>query len=185
METDEALYRCFLGGDEEGLRALMERYGNALTLYICGYIHDVHESEDLMIEAFAYLVAKRPNIWENSFKPYLYKSARHLALRQASRQRLHPHFSLDELSGEPESAELIESVVQTGERDRLLRLCMARLPDDYREALYLIYFEGVRYAEAAEIMGKTEKQITDLAYRGRQSLRRLLEQEGITDANDR
>ena len=54
MVKDEILYRSFLDGDDEGLALLMERYGSSLTLYIDGYLHDIHESEDLMIEAFAY-----------------------------------------------------------------------------------------------------------------------------------
>ena len=62
MNSDEALYRRYLAGDEQGLSELMERYGNALTLYINGYLHDVHEAEDLMIEAFAYLFLKKPTI---------------------------------------------------------------------------------------------------------------------------
>ena len=32
MTTDEALYRRYLGGDEDALGALMERYGTKLTL---------------------------------------------------------------------------------------------------------------------------------------------------------
>ena len=49
-----------------------------------------------------------------------------------------------------------------------------------REVLYLTYFEGLSYAEAAEVMGKSVKQITNMVYRGKQSLRELLEKEGIT-----
>ena len=59
---------------------------------------------------------------------------------------------------------------------------MEQLKADYREALYLTYFEDMSYAQAAEVTGKTVKQITNLVYRGKQSLRRLLEQEGITNA---
>ena len=51
MIPDEELYRRWLSGDEEGLRALMERYGDRLTLYLDGYVRDLHEGEDLMIEA--------------------------------------------------------------------------------------------------------------------------------------
>ena len=36
--TDEELYRQYLDGDDAGLTALMEKYGNALTLYIDGYL---------------------------------------------------------------------------------------------------------------------------------------------------
>ncbi len=49
----------FLRGDEAGLEALMRKYGNPLTLYINGYLHDVHEAEDLMIEVFFLSVHKK------------------------------------------------------------------------------------------------------------------------------
>ena len=52
MSTDEEFYKQYLCGDEAGLEALMKKYGDPLTLYINGYLHDVHEAEDLMIEAF-------------------------------------------------------------------------------------------------------------------------------------
>ena len=54
MAMDEELYRRYLCGDEAGLVALMKKYGNPLTLYINGYLHDVHEAEDLMIEEAAH-----------------------------------------------------------------------------------------------------------------------------------
>ena len=43
MTCDEALYRQYLNGDDAGLEALMEKFGDPLTLYIDGYLHDVHE----------------------------------------------------------------------------------------------------------------------------------------------
>ena len=49
-------------------------------------------------------------------------------------------------------------------------------------SLILTYFEDMSYAQAAEVTGKTVKQITNMVYRGKESLRRLLEREGITDA---
>ena len=55
MISDEELYRQYLSGDETGLVELMKKYGNPLTLYINGYLHDIHEAEDLMIEVFSYL----------------------------------------------------------------------------------------------------------------------------------
>ena len=178
--NDITLYQRFLSGDDSGLQRLMERYGNSLTLYIDGYLHDIHEAEDLMIEAFAYFVAKRPRLRDNGFRAYLYKSARHLALRCLQKKRRKQLFSFDDLEQEPESEVLIETLVQTDERSRMLHLCMEELHPAYREALYLVYFEGMRHAEAAAVMRKTEKQIADLVYRGRASLRKTLEREGIT-----
>ena len=178
--NDITLYQRFLSGDDSGLQRLMERYGNSLMLYIDGYLHDIHEAEDLMIEAFAYFVAKRPRLRDDGFRAYLYKSARHLALRCLQKKRRKQLFSLDDLEQEPESDVLLETLVQTDERNRILWRCMDELAPAYREALYLVYFEGMRHAEAAAVMRKTEKQIADLAYRGRASLRKTLEREGIT-----
>ena len=178
--NDITLYQRFLSGDDSGLQRLMERYGNSLTLYIDGYLHDIHEAEDLMIEAFAYFVAKRPRLRDDGFRAYLYKSARHLALRCMQKKRRKQLFSFDDLEQEPESDVLLETLVQTDERNRILWRCMDELAPAYREALYLVYFEGMRHAEAAAVMRKTEKQIADLVYRGRASLRKTLEREGIT-----
>ena len=180
--TDEVLYRRYLDGDEDALGALMERYGTKLTLYLDGYLCDLHEAEDLMIEAFAYLIAKRPAIRDGGFRAYLYQSARHMALRLLHKKRAGNCFSLDALTEEPEARELVEETVQSAERARLLRTCMAELHEDYREALFLVYFEGLSHAETAAVMGKREKQVADLIYRGKIALRKRLEQEGITDA---
>ena len=180
MTCDEALYRQYLSGDDAGLEALMKKYGDPLTLYLDGYLHDIHEAEELMLDVFAYLFTKKPRIREGGFKAYLYKAARHMALRHRSKRRL--MFSLDALTDEPDAQLLAEEVIGTAERNRILHGCMGEMNPDYREVLYLTYFEGMSYAQAAEVTGKTVKQITNLVYRGKESLRKLLEREGITNA---
>lgn len=178
--NDEELYRRYLDGDESGIDQLMRRYEAPLILYITGYLHDIHEAEDLMIEAFAYLFTKRPAIRDGGLKAYLYKAARNMALRHKRRRKA--VFSLEALEEEPESEVLVEEAVQTVELQRILRACMGQISPDFREALFLVYFQGMRYAEAASLMGKSEKQVADLLYRGKTALRKRLEQEGITDA---
>ena len=72
--------------------------------------------------------------------------------------------------------------MQSAARAQILRTCMAELHEDYREALFLVYFEGLSHAETAAVMGRREKHVADLIYRGKIALRKRLEQEGITDA---
>ena len=78
MACDEILYRQYLDGDDAGLDALMKEYGDPLTMYIDGYLHDVHEAEELMLDVFAYLFTKKPRIRDGGLKTYLYKAARRL-----------------------------------------------------------------------------------------------------------
>ena len=123
---------------------------------------------------------KKPRIRDGGFKAYLYKTARNMALRHKSKRKC--LFRLDELTDESDGQLLVEEVIRTEERNRILHFCMGEMNPDYREVLYLTYFEGMSYAQAAEVTGKTVKQITNMVYRGKESLRRLLEREGITNA---
>ncbi len=182
--TDEVLYRRYLGGDEDALGELMERYGTKLTLYLDGYLRDLHEAEDLMIEAFCLSHRQKAgHPGRRLSRLPLPVGAAH-GFAAAAQKRARNCFSLDALTEEPEARELVEETVQSAARAQILRTCMAELHEDYREALFLVYFEGLSHAETAAVMGKREKQVADLIYRGKNALRKRLEQEGITDAHN-
>ncbi|MEG0963423.1 MAG: sigma-70 family RNA polymerase sigma factor [Lachnospiraceae bacterium] len=182
MVEDEVLYCQFLNGDENALGELIQRHGSNLIFYLNGYTHDIHEAEDLMLEAFARIVARNPHFNVRGFKSYLYKTGRNLALRYLTKKRGQHSFSFEDLNCEPGSAELLEDIFQIKERNRILHLSMQQIQPDYREVLYLFYFGGLSYQEAAAVMHKNEKQIANLVYRGKQALRPILEKEGMTDA---
>ena len=175
---DETLFERLVAGDQECLRPLMERYGDVLTLYVNGYVHDIDAAEDTMIEAFSRMLVKRPRLREGGFKPYLYKTARNLALRYL---RLRARFmSADDLGNEPASGERVEDGILRDERARALYRCLEKVAPDYREALYLVYIEGMSYDEAGAIMRKTRKQVDNLVSRGKKAMRPLLTEEGIS-----
>lgn len=89
MISDEIAYSQYLDGNETAAEILVEKYGDALMLYINGYLKDIHDSEDLMIEAFSLMFAKaRPISGNGSFKAYLFKIGRNLALRHNHKHRL-------------------------------------------------------------------------------------------------
>ncbi|RGD64501.1 hypothetical protein DXA98_09955 [Lachnospiraceae bacterium OF09-6] len=62
MLTDERLYERYFLGEKEAAEQLVKRYGDSLIRYISGYISDYHESEDLMIEAFARCLRKNDRL---------------------------------------------------------------------------------------------------------------------------
>ncbi|MFQ9752187.1 MAG: RNA polymerase sigma factor [Coprococcus sp.] len=89
---------------------------------------------------------------------------------------------LDELDFEPRSTPCRDGYARS-ERDRQLYDALEKLKAEYREALYLVYFEDMSYRNAATVMNKSESQITKLVYRGKQSLKVILDQEGFTYAD--
>lgn len=184
MISDEAAYRRYLCGDQKAADLLVEKYGDALTLYINACIRDMDEAEDLMIEAFARIFAKeRPITGAGAFKAYLYKTARNLALRHIRKHRficLH----IDELRFEPQIDAPVEAELGRSEDRRQLYAALLKLNPEYREALYLVYLEQLSYRNAGAVMGKSETQITNLVHRGKQSLKQILKREGFTLADE-
>ena len=65
------------------------------------------------------------------------------------------------------------------ERKNQCHEALNKLPEDYRTVLHLIYFENMSYEEAGKVMNKSVKQITNLAYRGRNAMKVILEQGGF------
>ena len=184
MISDETTYRRYLDGEQKAADLLVEKYGDPLTLYINGYLKDLQEAEDLMIEAFSQIFAKeRPITGAGAFQAYLFKTARNLALRHRKKHRL-SFLRFEELEFEPPSDVLAETELYRNERSRQLYDALEKLKAEYREALYLVYFEEMSYRNAATVMNKSEGQITKLVYRGKQSLKAILEQEGFTYADE-
>ena len=179
MKTDETLYELYWQGEEKAADELVLRHGDILTLYINGYLKDMHEAEDLMIETFALMFARRrPVSGEGCFRAYLYRTARNLAGKTKKKHRI-LHIGLETLPFEIPSGEHPEAGLFNSERNSQLYMALEKLKKEYQEALYLVYFEDMSYREAGKVLGKSESQVTNLVHRGKKSLREILGKEGF------
>lgn len=184
VPEDGKLYQSFLDGDTTAYDQLMIRHGDSLTLYLYGYMHDWQDAEDLMIEAFARIMVKKPRIQDGSFKAYLFKTARNLASRFHSRKTRMMQISFDDIENDLTGHELVEERIISDEQKRALGACLERIDPLEKEALWLVYIERMSYAEAAEVMKVNTKKIDHLLSRGKQSMKKELMKEGITNAID-
>lgn len=178
MNTD-MLYEEYLAGNSQSLEKLMELYGDKLTLYINGYVDNLHDAEDLLIDVFAYLVDRRPNISKN-FNSYIYKAARNYALMFLRKRKRHIILSEKEIDFCIEHT--FEDIIHIKERNERLYQCMDKLNRAQKEAMYLVYIENMSYKEAASVLKKTVKQIDKLLQLGKKNIKSLLEKEGIKNA---
>ena len=184
MYTDDELYRRFRGGDTSAYDELMVRLGDSLVLYLNGYLHNWHDSEDLMIEAFARIMVKRPLIGDGKFRSYLYRTARNLASRFHARSTRADVFSLDGMEGQLPDQKEIEEKLQKEETRKILHLCMQGIDPQIREALWLVYVEEMSYAQAGMVMGINPKKVDHLLDKGKKKLRTELEKEGVSHAHE-
>ena len=180
-ETDEELYDRFLSTrDENVFRILVERHKVSLLLFLNGFVHNLDDAEELMIDTFAETVAG-PTFFSgrSSFKTWLFSIGKHQALMFLRKNKKH---LLDQEIGEEVSDPADSPEVQAieDERYRQLYLALSKLNHDYRQILLLLYFEQMSHEEAAKVMGKSKKQTYHLAERGRAALKENLERMGFS-----
>ena len=181
MDNGASSYRRYLDGDDSAIAEIVAAYKDGLILYLNGYVENIHTAEELTEDTFFRLVAKKP--WFSgrcSFKTWLYTIGRNVAMDHLRRRRRENEIPLEDLENIlSEEADLERSYLRD-EQQQLLHRVMGTLNPDYRQALHLVYFEGFSNREAAVILRKGERQIRNLLYRARQSLKTELEKEGFT-----
>lgn len=178
QESDEIIYHRFLRqGSEDDLRLLLERHRESLTLFLNGIVHDLEDAEEIMLDAFAVAASGTSRFsGKSSFRTWLFAIGRKLALSHLRRHRPAPEPLKDQVD---ETALAPELDLIREERNRHLYLAMSRLHEEYRQVLYLLFFEEMSHEEAARVMKKSVKQIYNLAFRGKQALKESLERMGF------
>ena len=176
MDNGASSYRRFLNGEESAFDEIMAEYFRPLVFFIDRYVHDVHTAEDIAIDAFSDLIVHRRRYnFKVSLKTYLFMLGRSRALDHLRHRKVLTMVELQE--GLPDEKELEETVL-ADERKRAVNDALARLPEDMRVAVHLVYFEDMTYDEAARVMRKSRKQVDNLLYRAKKELRIMLGKDG-------
>ncbi len=184
-ETDEVLYEKYLDVDDQGAFAtLYDRHQKSLTVFLYTVVGSMEDAEELMLDTFAVAASGTTRFGGKhgaAFKTWLYGIAKNKA-RMYMRKQKPSHVPLnDEIIS---SGFTPENKVMEDERHEKLYHALASIPDDYREALYLTYFEQMKPEDISSVMRKTKKQIYNLIARGKQALKAALKVEGIHELYD-
>ena len=182
MAIDENVYRRFLAGDEKGFDEILNAYYENLLFFIRRYIPSIDEAEDIAEDCFVELLV-HPHRYRFStgLKTYLFAIAHHKAVDCVRRAAAHPTLPLDALNlsaSVSEDYRAFEQQMLRDERRRAVNRAVEELPEAMRTVIHLLYFEEMSYEAAGKVMGKSRKQIENLAYRARGMLRDRLTKEG-------
>jgi len=179
MDNGAEYYRCFLNGDKEALNKLIHEYWDGLALYLSSLFDNFSEAEEMAEETFLKLYTDKPAFsGKSSFKTWLYSVGRNTALYHI-RKRKNRHETFIENDYDISDREDIEnSHIKAEDKIQLLR-AMEKLNPDYRQVLYLVYFEDFTNTETAKIMDKSERQVRNLLYRSKLTLKEILLREGF------
>ena len=171
-------YLAYLTGDDSALAQIICLYKDGLILYLNGYVKDITVAEELTEETFVKLVIKRPKFSGNaSFKTWLYTVGRNVALDYLRRSKRNDVPLEDCPKAFDEEQDLERTYIQQEDRI-LIHRAMKKLKQEYRQVLWLLYFEEFTHKEAACILQKTTHNVETIAYRARKALKSKLLEEG-------
>ncbi len=180
MENGASSYRRFLDGDESGIVEIIKDYKDGLTLYLNSFVRNIHIAEDLTEESFVKLVVKKPKfLKKSSFKTWLYAIGRNLSLDYLRKNSKAVSVSTDDLANILHDEESLEEQYLKEEEKILLHKALGKIKAEYSQVLYLSYFEDFTNTEIAKVMKKSNRQIENLIYRAKLSLKTELDKEGL------
>lgn len=182
MDNGANYYRRYLDGEDDGLVELVTEYKDGLMLYLNSYVRNIHLAEELTEETFFRLISRKPKFsGKSTFQSWLYGIGRNIALDHVRRSARHKHTSFDQSDLErcvKEETDL-ETAYLKEEQKLLLYQALSKLNAEYRAVLWLIYMEDFSNKEAAVVLKKSDRQMRNLLYRAKQSLKAILEKEGF------
>ena len=182
MTKEKCAYSRFLDGDKSGMEEIVREYNSPLIFFINGYVKNLAVSEDIAADTFCKVFIKKRRLADpTGFKTWLYTIARNLALdwlKSAHKQRT---VGLNDADGYSQTD--FDDTILKNEQAKALHSAIKEIKSDYREVIHLIYFDELSYKEAAKIMKKSEKQIKNLVYRAKISLKDILEKEDFVYEN--
>ncbi|MCO6457188.1 MAG: RNA polymerase sigma factor [Pirellulaceae bacterium] len=164
LTDEEILLRYRRTGNRELFAQLVQRYERELYNYLRRYLGNAETAEDAFQATFLQVHLKREQFEEGRrFRPWLYTIATNQAIDAQRRNKRHRMVSLDGgQSGDPDVAKLVDLLVSDApdplaeasreERGLWVQTALDELPDPMRAVVELVYYQGLKYREAAEVL---------------------------------
>lgn len=176
--NDGILYQRYADGDNDAFAMLLDAHYDALVLYLRTIVRSLSDAEELAEETFVRVAVGKPRFkGKSSFRTWLFSIGRHVALdylrREKRKESLEDHAEQTADDAEIERDYILE------EQKKQLHRAMRKLKPDYRQALWLVYFEELPVSEAAAAMRKTVGSTEHLIRRAKQALKEILLEEGF------
>ena len=163
-QTDEELLLAYRESNDPDLFAeLVHRYERELFSYLRRYLGDAEMAEDAFQAAFLQVHLKCQQFEPGrAVRPWLYTIATNQAIDLQRRSRRHRMVSLDRSAGADgedvgklldllTSRELAPTAqLNADERRTWLHQAVEQLPQGLRDVIHLVYFQDLKYREAAE-----------------------------------
>ena len=180
MDNGASSYRRFLDGDDNGIIEIIRDYKDGLILFLNRYVNNIHVAEELAEETFVRIVTKKPRfVAKYSFKTWLYTIGRNIAINYKKREGKIADTSIDDMGDISRDEEALELSYLRKEQKIVVHRALSKINPDYGKVLYLKFFEDLTNEQIARVMKRNRRQVENLIYQAKQSLKAELEKEEL------
>ena len=154
-ESDESVLKRLNAGEQRAMGELWGRYAGLLFSQALRVLHNAAEAEDVVVEVFSEVWRRAGGYHPERARPaaWLVTLVRRRAIdrfrERRSHERAEERLAL-ERGGGRDANDGIEEQVRLSELRRLLEQALERLPERQREAVCLVYFEGLTQREISK-----------------------------------
>lgn len=182
MADDAVLMRQVASGSVEAFAILVDRHSPALYRVAMRMLADAAEAEDVTQDCFTRLWQNAPR-WQPSgagLVGWLHRVTMNLCFDRKRRFRV---VTVETLPDPADDAPLPDRRIEADQAAEAIAVALGDLPERYRAALVLCYYEGFSNALAAEVLDLNIKAMESLLFRARRQMRGLLEARDICCAD--
>lgn len=180
--SDEHLLQLALEGDGACFGELAERWQRRIFSFVCRYVGNVEEAQDLTQDTFAKAYQNLDRLTDPSrFSSWLYKIALNECRMKFRRRRNFSHVPLAE-QGESDGIDIVDAVtperhLAEKERGEALRQAFEVLPEEQRSVILMKEYQNLKFQEISEIMNVPLSTVKSRMYLGLKTLRRVMERK--------
>jgi RNA polymerase sigma-70 factor (ECF subfamily) len=171
-EPDSELVERHQAGDREAFVSLYDRYKVKLYAYCFRLVRNSQDAEDAVHETFLKLFAGIDSLRHAAaFRTWLYRIARNEALMILRRSRGTVHVDPDVLW---DSTNPLQILVDK-DKVAVIQQALTEMKIEYREVLILREYEGMTYAEIAEVTGASPDSVKSRLFKARRAMHETLQ----------
>jgi len=174
--NDQELMRIVQAGDYSPASEIYDRYSGRIYNFAFRFLKNAEAAEDATQEVFVKML-KHANQFNGDAKlsTWLFSITANWCrdyLRKADNKSKESDDVLVQLPASPELSP--ERTLERRENEQLVRKALATLTPEQREAILLSRYQGLSYAEIAQIAGCSEGAVKTRVFRAMETLKKTL-----------
>ncbi|MEF9967608.1 MAG: RNA polymerase sigma factor [Longicatena sp.] len=146
----------------DSIEEIIDVYGDMTFRVILAHMHNEADAQDVLQDVFIKIMKKRP-VFENCYKEKAW-------ILQVAMNTCKDHWKYDKLRKHEQLLDQYESYTNPSESLEILPY-VKRLPQKYRDVVYLFYYEEYSVREIAEILNKKQATVLTWLNRARKKLK--------------